>query len=246
MKSNLTNGIFTLIILAALGLSGCAKFATTDAPASQSNNTDQGSTGGASDAAAWEKVEMDGYPSGGSYAKNLVIYIDKVNQSIVFVLPIPVIIPLINPMPIPELPGAQLTSYTDAQGNTNMAVSIPLGYLVKGGILRPNQKLPSGDALPFVPAGELPGFAIDFPQMPRYQVHLYVGVNVAAVFVELPDLPAPVGSITAIFPVKDSKGLKQVGAIGYVAKKGTFKGGMYLAAQLPASLARVIDDLIRW
>ena len=238
----LNQGILALMLLAALGLSGCAKPASSPEEAQNSNSQ----SGGVSDSAAWEKVEMDGYPSGGGYSKSLVVYIDKVNQALVLVLPIPVIIPIINPMPIPELDGAMLTSYTDANGDTNMAVSIPLGYIVKGGVFRPDQKLPNGDRLPFVPAGELPGFAIDFPQMTNYRIHLYVGVNVAAVFVQLPDLPSPVGGITAIFPVKDSKGQKQVGALGYVGKKGTHRGGMYVAAQLPAALARVIDDLIRW
>lgn len=232
-----------LVLFATLTLIACAK------PASNmESQTNSGSETGAGtpDSASWDKVELDGYPTGGSYAKNLVIYIDKANQSIVFVLPIPALIPIINPLPIRDLQGAYLTSYTDANGDTNMAVSIPLGYLVKGALIRPDQRLPSGDALPFVPAGELPGFAIDFPQMKNYRIHLYVGVNIAAVFTELPDLPSPIGSITAIFPVKDSKGLKTIGALGYVGKKGVHKGGMYLAAQLPRELAVVIDDLIRW
>lgn len=235
--------IISVLMMTTLGLMGCAKPAGGFSSEGSTNNN--GSSTPVVDN-GWEKVEMDGYPSGGGYQKNLVIYIDKVGQSLIFVLPIPVLIPIIAPMPITQLEGAMLTSYTNANGEANMAVSIPLGYLVKGGMFRPDERLPNGDRLPFVPAGELPGFGIDFPQMNNYRIHLYVGVNIAAVFVQLPDLPSPVGSVTAIFPVKDSKGLKQVGAIGYVGKKGTHKGGMYLAAQLPADLARVIDDLIRW
>ena len=107
----------------------------------------------------------------------------------------------------------------------------------------PNQKLPSGDDLPYVPAGELPGFAVQFPQMPDYRIHLYIGVNVAAVFAELPNVGLPIGFL---FPVKNLAKTKVIGAIGYVMPKATFAGGMYLATQLPADLARLIDDLIRW
>lgn len=193
--------------------------------------------------AGWERVDFKGYASGGTYNQNLVIYIDKANQSLLLVLPIPVIIPIIAPIPVPDLEGAELTSYTDAQGNTNLAVSIPLRHIVRGGVFMPNERLPNGDPLPYVPSGELPGFAIEFPQMRNYQIHLYVGVSVAAVFAELPDFGLPFGWI---FPVKNSAGTKVVGAVGYVAPKGQYDGGMYLAAQLPPELAQIIDELIRW
>lgn len=245
MVKSTTRIISSLALMSSLGLIGCAK-SFNGSSATGSSSTDSQSSGSSSSSQSWEKVELNGYPSGGSYSKNLVIYIDRANQSLIFVLPVPVIIPIISEMRIPDLPDAKLMTYTDAGGGSNLAVSIPLRYIVKGAVFRPDQRLPSGDALPYVPAGELPGFAIDFPQMTNYRIHLYVGVNIAAVFAELPDLPSPIGGITAIFPVKDAKGLKQIGAVGYVGKKGTYKGGAYLAAQLPAELARVIDDLIRW
>lgn len=237
--------ISSVCLIATLSLMGCAKsFNGGAADSSSSDSQNNGSSSGSTQ--SWEKVELNGYPSGGSYTKSLVVYIDKANQALVFVLPVPVIIPIIAEMPIPQLQDAKLMTFTDANGNSNLAVSVPLKYIVKGGVFHPDEKLPSGDPLPYVPAGELPGFAIDFPQMKNYRIHLYIGVNIAAVFAELPDLPAPIGSISAVFPVKDSKGLKQIGAVGYVGKKGSYKGGAYLAAQLPPELARVIDDLIRW
>ena len=88
-----------------------------------------------------------------------------------------------------------------------------------------------------------PGFAIQFPQMQNYQIHLYVGVNVAAAFVELPDIGFPIGFIT---PVKNAAKTKVIGAVGYVVPKNNFDGGVYLAAKLPAELARTIGELIRW
>lgn len=196
------------------------------------------------DTGAWDKVEFNGYQAGGTKSNSLVIQIDKVHQSLLFVLPIPMIIPVLNPIEIPDLPGAYLTSYSKPNGGGDvLAVSIPLRYIIKGGVFMPNQKLPSGDDLPYVPAGELPGFAIQFPQLPDYQIHLYIGVNVAAVFAELPKVGLPIGFL---FPVKNQAKTKVIGAVGYVVPKGGFPGGVYLAAQLPPDLARVIDDLIHW
>ncbi len=244
---NITTSLrWATLAITTLALVGCSKGFQQSSDSSSDGNIIQGdpwTTPGAP-TNGWEKVEFNGYQAGGATNNSLVIYIDKAHQSLLFVLPIPMIIPIVAPIEIPDLPGAYLTTYTDANtGNQSMAVSIPLGYIVKGGVFMPNQKLPSGDPLPFVPAGELPGFAVQFPQMPDYRLHLYIGVNVAAIFAELPDVGLPIGFL---YPVKNQAKTKVVGAIGYVMPKNSFAGGMYLAAQLPPELARVIDDLIRW
>lgn len=250
MKAILSTVIFSTLFLTACG--GKSGFQSLDSSSLVGgSSTSQGSGGtdpgktpvGGESPMTWEKVEMNGYPSGGNYKGHLVIYIDKAKQSLLMVLPIPALIPIVAPVNIPDLDGAYLTSYMDASGSTSLAVNIPLRHIVREGKFMPDQRLPNGDPLPFVPAGELPGFAIEFPQMPRYQIHLYVGVNVAAVFAELPDVGLPFGFISQ---VKNKTNTKVVGAIGYVPPKNNFDGGMYLAAQLPADLARVIDELIRW
>lgn len=238
--------IITTLAATTVILSGCAKGFQNVSGSSggQAAQGDPWTNPNVPAATGWEKVEFNGYQAGGSSADSLVIYIDRAHQSLLFVLPIPMIIPIIAPIEIPDLPGAYLTSYTDPNGGgDSVAVSVPLHYIVKGGVFMPNQKLPNGDDLPYVPAGELPGFAIQFPQMPNYRIHLYIGVNVAAVFAELPNVGLPIGFL---FPVKNLAKTKVIGAIGYVIPKGTFAGGMYLAAQLPPELARLIDDLIRW
>lgn len=245
------NKLMTTFILSSLMLTACSKgFQSADATlSSATGNSSQGSGGGTTDGGttttkpSWDQVNVDGYPSGGAYSDRLVIYIDKVKQSLLLVLPIPAIIPILNPVDIPDAPGAYLTSYTDAQGNINLAINVPLQLVLKGSEFTPNQRLPNGDPLPFVPAGELPGFGIQFPQMPNYRIYLYVGVNVAAAFVELPDFGLPIG---AIFPVKNKSKTKVVGAIGYVTPKVNYAGGMFLAAQIPDEMAVIIDDLIRW
>lgn len=237
----------SLVAVGSLAITACGSKNGFDAGSAGSLGDDGSSQGTpgtpGTPGNSWEKVDYQGKADGGPNNEKLVVYIDKVNQALILVLPIPVLIPIISPMPIDKLDGAKLTSFTNADGSQNMAISIPLRKIVRGGAFTPNERLPNGDPLPFVPAGELPGFGIEFPQMRNYQIYLYVGVNVAAAFVELPDVGLP---ITFISPVKNKAKTKVVGAVGYVAPKNNYDGGMYLAAQLPAELARTIDDLIRW
>jgi len=237
--------IFCSILLTGCGKNGFQSIAPTGSDSNGGQGTDGGTGGGSGGETppTWEKVEMNGYPTGGTNAGQLVIYIDKANQSLLMVLPIPMLFPVYAPIPIPDLEGAYLASYTDAQGGTSLAVNVPLRHLVRDGEFGANERLPNGDPLPYVPSGELPGFAIQFPHSNTHKIHLYIGVNVAAAFVELPDFGLPFG---ATFPVKNAAKTKTVGAIGYVTPKGAFAGGVYLAAQIPDELAAVIDDLIRW
>ncbi len=238
--------LMTLLVMATLSLACNKNFESVDT-ASVSNggsNQSNGSTdGGSNTAPSWEKVEADGFASGGANSGQLVVYIDKTKQSLLLVLPIPVLVPMLTQVEIPDAPGAYLTTYTNANGSISMAINVPLKYIIKGASFTAGQRLPNGDPLPFVPAGELPGFGIQFPQMPDYRINLYIGVNVAAAFVELPDFGLPIGGI---FPVKNKNKTKVVGAIGYILPKATYAGGMYLATQLPDETARMIDELIRW
>ncbi len=247
--------IISTLACATLFLTACSKgFQSASSPSTSVNGQSStgegtgtgGSGGSTSSAPTWDKVDMNGYPSGGNYAGQLVVFVDKANQSLLLVLPIPAIPGLTvfkDAVQIPELEGAFLTNYTDNNGGSSLAVNIPLKLLIKGAAFMPNERLPNGDKLPFVPAGELPGFGIQFPNMPNYRIHLYIGVNVAAAFVELPDFGLPLG---ATFPIKNKTKTRVIGAIGYVTPKNNFPGGMYLAAQIPDDVANMIDDLIRW
>jgi hypothetical protein len=196
----------------------------------------------------WEKVEFNGVANGGTNRGSLVIYIDRANQALILVTPIPVLMPILAPIEFPDMPGAKIFSFTNPDGSQSLAASIPLEYVVRGGRFGAGQRLPNGDPLPYVPAGELPGFSVQFPAKPDYRIHLYVGVNVAAVFTELPDvgIPPELCMFGCLWPVTNQARTKTVGAIGVVLEKNGFPGGVYLATQLPPELARIIDELIRW
>lgn len=241
-----------LIVAAAVGsfLSACAPQMATQTMEDSSNRGQEfPSSPDNPPTPGWEKVEFNSIANGGSNNGELVVYIDRANQSLVLVTPIPVLIPIFNPIDIPDLPGAVIFSYRDTvNGQFYLAANVPLEYIIHGAQFSEPQRLPNGDRLPYVPAGELPGFAISFPGQPDYRIHLYVGVNVAALYTELPkfDIPPEICLLGCLWPVTNRAKTRTVGALGLVPNKAQFPGGVYLAAQLPPELARVIDELIRW
>lgn len=230
----------SMILLA----SGCAKNNSSTADSAPSTNGSLETP--APNGASWDQVSLEGKADGGMHDGALLFFIDKANQALVIQLPLPVIMfPFLSNAVIPDMPDAKVTVITNPNGNKVLGVSVPLKYIVKGAEFVEPQRLPNGDPLPGVPAGELPGFAIQFPSNPDYQLHLYIGVNVAIVFVTLPNFNIPFYLLPEI-PIYNKAKTKKVGTLKYIAPKGMYDGGLYLAAQLPADLARVIDDLIRW
>lgn len=214
-----------------------------DSSNSQSQDNPQTPAPQSPSAPSWDQVDMDGYASGGAYNGKMAVRVDKNAQALTLLLPIPMPVPLIGTMNIPSLPGAKLASTADGNGKELLALQIPLKYIIKGAALGQGQSLPNGDPLPYVPAGELPGFSIQLPQIKNYRIYVYLGVNVVATYIELPDFGLPIGWIS---PVKNKAKTRVIGAIGYVPPKMNYAGGMYLATQIPAKTAQLIDNLIQW
>ena len=243
-------GSVALIMIAAIAAGGCAKPQSVIGSSDESSvpsSSEQGSSPAPGEIAnpdlSWSKVDMNGYPSNGTDGGKLVLQVDQANQALIFLLPLPANLPVMVPATaIPQLPGAAITMVTDTSGKQRLALKIPFRYIIKGANLGPGQTLPNGDPLPFVPAGELPGFSINLPQLSK-PVHIYIGVNVAAVFFEVKGMNLPIG---LLYPVKNKDKTKVIGAIGYIPDKGSYNGGMYLAAQLPTETAQLIDNLIQW
>jgi hypothetical protein len=260
MKKLMNNLMIASMILAGLSLTGCNGnngFQSIDAALKGTTDDNNGQGGGDnSKNADWNQVDMDGYSQGLDTKGKLVIMIDKPNQSIVLVFPVPsfLFMPFTNKqVPVPDLDGAYFTSYETADGSKQLAVHVPLKHIIRDGQFTDPKRLPNGDALPYVPAGELAGFSVAFPNQPNYQVHLYIGVNVAAAFIELPDFDlgnlgdlGGIVNLNYIAKVKNKDKTKEIGAIGYILPKGNFDGGLYLAAQIPKDMAITIDELIKW
>ncbi len=201
---------------------------------------------------AWGEVAraIDGEVEGGTNSGALVIQVDKARQSLVLQLPLPPIFNLaISAMAIPELPGASVEMVVQSDGSRVASVVIPLKYVIKGAMFSDYGKLPNGDAIPYIPAGEAKGFAISFPQRPKYRMHIYLAVNAAAVFVETPEwnLPDQFASVPTIgFPVKNHNKTQINGYFAVVPNRSEFSGGVYVASRIPPKLAIMIDELVRF
>lgn len=258
MRSRSGWGTLTLCFGLSL-LAGCSKGVDSMDPSTVSagpgDNSGQGDGDGLTppdQTKTWDDVrrKTDGAVDGWKYDGQFVIQVDAPNQALILVLPLPPIflLPVIA-MPLPQLPGASIFPLTQPDGTSSMAVRIPLKYLVKGAQLNNYNSLPNGDPLPFMPAGENRGFAIAFPQNPKYRLHLYMTANAAAVFVETPDFNLPEQWIILPnlgFPVKNQDKTQIVGYMAIVANRGTHSSGVYVASRIPRDVAILIDELIRY
>lgn len=185
----------------------------------------------------FDKLDLRGHVDGGMYDKALSFDLDKVNNALIINLPIPA-----NPfidlyLDIPELKGAKIKAYQDAQQNSFVAISIPLKYVVKGASFLPSNKLPNGQSLPRMPSGEAPSLAISLGN--NQKVHLYIGVNAVGMYIESSYIPSNFG---VTLPIKNQARTRILGYLTIVPKTTNFNGGVFVALPLPAQVAKIIDD----
>jgi hypothetical protein len=198
----------------------------------------------------WSKVEnaVDGTVTSGSEAGRLVVYIDRANQALVLVTPIPTF-PLMAPIDVPDLPGTVIFS-KEENGLYFLAAQVPLEHVIKGAQFGDPARLPNGDRIPYIVAGEPYGFSIDFPQQKDYRAYLYLSVEAVGLFVESEKVN-DLGKICIIpqacsSTLKGRNGRQVNGYYAIIPPKRQFPAGIYIATQLPAGLGAVIDDLIRY
>lgn len=250
-----------LVLFTALNLIACGKGFqnSTKASAGDQNTPNQGqdvSTPPTSD--PLQDVQFKGrINNGGSLAGQgqLALEIDRPNQALILILPVPAeILPFIGPiveMPIPDLPGAKVMPY-----NKQIAVSVPLKYIVRGGEFMDknfSNLLPNGDILPRFPAGEGAGFALKITK--SYVVNVYIGVSAAAVFIETPDwdsfmncsqLGLPICPPLGPFEVRNEAQTEVIGYTALIPAKSSFHSGVYVASEFSAPLARFINEHVRY
>jgi hypothetical protein len=95
----------------------------------------------------------------------------------------------------------------------------------------------------------MPGTSVSIPELLGWNLHLYIGSEAAAVFIEIPGLTLP-GGIGGVFPtqitvpIKNKNKTKIVGYLSYIGPKTSSPGGAYIAAQLPRDLALILDQLL--
>lgn len=152
---------------------------------------------------------------------------------------------------VPQYPDVSFSTTIGSDGKMYLTVRVPLKYFLHGVTTMPANRLPNGDALPKMPAGEGPTIAFDLntigPQGKK--VYLYVGVDAIGVFVEstLPtcqDLHMPICLNYLSFDIKNMAKTKVIGSFTLVMPKNGFSGGFFLGTPLDPQLAVILDEIL--
>lgn len=238
-----TIALCTLSLLAA-----CGNNAGLSAQSSTAAYANQGSSDNASAStptpttppvSAYKALDMTGYVSGGLFDKAFAIDLDKVNDALIIGLPIPAGPFTQLNVDIPQLKGAKIKTYVDANGKGQVAISIPLQYVLHGVSGIPSSALPNGNPLPAMPTGEAPSLAFSLNNNNENKVRLYIGVDAVGMFIESSYIPNYLG---LTLPIKNKDKTKILGYFTIVPKVGTYNGGLFVALPIPNSIAKIIDD----
>ena len=240
-----------LILATMTTMIACGKGFKSNQPSFGGDGSNN-SQGGVDNSATWAKVEdeTNSAISGGEYAGQLVVRVNREAQTLDLTLPLPILFSgmssEISAQLSQQLPGSSIHTINNPDGSQDWVVSIPLRYVLRGANLIPFNTLPNGMALPYLPAGEMRGIALQFPQKPKYRMHIYVSVNAAAVFIETPDweLPEQI-NLLPVIPVRNANNTRVIGAFKLIGSVGTFSSGVYLAARLPSDIARMLNDIVQ-
>jgi len=240
--------LLSIMILAAT-IAACGPKGAIQQKNQSTNNNGQSDENSGDTTQAWTqmKTETDSAPTSGSYANTIMISIDQTRQTLNLSLPLPPLAVLpVSLVAFKELPGTTIQSETLADGTEVWVLAIPLKYVLRGAQLSPMGVLPNGDPLPFFPAGEANGFSVSLPQNPKHKITIYLAVGAAAVFIETPNWEFPAGTPAIWALVKNRAKTRQIGFLQIVPNKGNFSSGVYLAAKLPADIARALGTIVKF
>lgn len=203
------------------------------------NQSGSSSTPAVKQPTAYDKLDLEGYVDGGSYDNTFAVNLDKPNNALIINLPIPAG-PFTNLyVDIPDLKGAKIRTYYDSNNLPQVAVSVPLSYILGGVKNIPAARLPNGNALPAMPSGEAPSLAFGLNQNSENKVYLYIGVNAIGLYIENSYIPSYLGMT---FPIKNKMKTKILGYFTLVPKSGNFNGGLFCSVPLPVEVSKIIDD----
>lgn len=250
----LTKRITKLVITASVSLTvlGCGSGFQTQPAASVcagdgcSNNAPSGDSGkdpSVPGNPAWESLEFNGTVNGGLFDKTQVVRIDKAAKELIVRLPMssnPYLDGVIFELPIERLPGSRLTLDPLPNGGSALALRIPLSYVLDGVKFLPPSRLPNGDPLPAIPAGELPATAIRLTQNKDIKATIYLGPTVVGIYVNTPFDPY----MRVSFPVRNESRTRTLGYFSTIPAKSGYEGGFFVSISLPDDIARIIDDNI--
>lgn len=248
-KSFLTAAIFMTSLA-----TGCSNgLQTQSSTSSSAPNGQQGaSTPGSTPAVtapAIDSVQMKSYVEDNTNGFNgaLAFDLDKARGEFIIMVPLPAGMIFTPSGSFTNYPDITFGPIFDAQGRMKIAVRVPVRYVLKGVQFGSPARLPNGDPLPAMPAGqgELPGLALTFPQN-NTQITLYIGINALGLFASLPQGSAldkmPFGFT---LPLKSQDKTRTFGYLTFVPKKGTYDPGLFISTGVPASMARILEDYFK-
>lgn len=246
--------LMTSLVLAGM-LSACSKnngfdasSVNTSTPGNNSQDTGSGGTdGGGGTTNTLDRVDLKGYVSSGDYESLKSIDFDKTRGELVLTLPLGM------DMMVPQITGS-LSQYPDiifqttkgSDGRTYFVVRVPVKYVLRGVNSTTPTRLPNGDPLPGVPAGELPSVGFTMNAGDGRRVYIYLGVEVIAVYVESDLLKCPTNFPICIstipIPIYNQNRTQQLGNLALVLGKNGTKGGFYMATKIPPAIAKILDE----
>lgn len=247
MKSNQKSSLLMSLLVCTglmVGCSGGLQGMDTAGSASSGDNSGQG--GGGSPTPNLPQIDMKGYVDGGNYDKSQTFDFDRNRKELLVRLPLgmdPSV--MIGSGSIPQLPGVSFYTTISTDGNYHFVISIPIQYVLRGVTTLPSNRLPTGDPLPMMPAGELPSVAFALnPNSPDRKAYLYMGVDAIGLFVESSwltcnNLPICVG---VSFPIRNQAKSKVLGYFSIVPGRNGKTGGAFISSIIPPEIARILDE----
>lgn len=174
----------------------------------------------------------------------LALDIDKTRGEFVIMLPMPSGVIFTPSGTFNKYPDISFTPVFDGTGKMKMAVRVPIKYILKGITTVPATRLPNGDPLPAMPAGqnELPSLALSFPSNNNTKINLYIGLSAFGLFMTLPDKAALPIPINITVPIKNADKSKTFGYLTYVNAKSGHQPGLFMSGVVPPEFARILED----
>lgn len=245
------NRAFVIGCLAASMLSACTngglQTSTTDSTAG-SGNSSQGTGGGTGSVPnPVESVDMRGYVDQGEYSGIKTVDLDKTTGDLLLTVPLGLDSSIVlGSGSINQLPGVTFSTVLGSDGRTYLQFRLPLKYVLRGVSTLPANRLPNGNPLPMMPAGEYPSlaFQLNTNNATIRNVYLYIGVDAIGVYVESKWLSCsnlPI-CINPTFPIKNQTGTKIVGYLTLIMGQGSNVGGFFASTVVPTDIARILDE----
>jgi hypothetical protein len=189
--------------------------------------------------------DLSGTANGGPANNMSIIVYDVSEKAIQIRIPMAGVIGSVDTV-IPNVPGSRV--FFD---NTNpflpiLVVSVPGMYVLgklgfdEGDVGLDPTLLPNGQPIPFTPGGEPPRISFLIPNISR-TVQVYLGINVVAVYVDLP--VDPMADLT--FPIRNKSKSETIGYFATVRRRAPANGGFFVSLIMPPVIAGALDDHLR-